>query len=74
MDRIRVANLEADKTNLTRTITIITTEIETIKNLMGTIQSQIKQLALNGPQESVHTVTHNRSPENHPPDKNESYC
>ena len=73
MDRIHLANLEADNTNLTRTITAITTEMETIKNLIGTIQSQINQLALNVPQGSVHTVTYNFFPVYHPPDKNESY-
>ena len=41
---------------------------------MGTIQSQLNQLELNGPQGSVHAVTHNHSPGNHPPDKIESYC
>ena len=74
MERIHVANLAADNTNLTRTTTTITTEMATIKNLMRKIQSQINQLALNGPQGSLHTVTHNRSPGNNTPDKNESYC
>ena len=67
MEIIHVDNLAAENNNLTRTITTITTEMATIKKLMGTIQSQIKQLALNGPQGSVHTVTHNNSPGNHPP-------
>ena len=74
MDIIHVTNLAMDNTNPTRTITNITTKMATIKILMGTIQSKINKLALNGPQGSVHTVTHIRSPENHPTDKNESYC
>ena len=74
MEIIHVDNLAAENNNLTRTITTITTEMATIKNLMGTIQSQINQLALNGPQGSVHTVTHNCAPGNQTPDKNESYC
>ena len=49
MEIIHVDNLAAENNNLTRTITTITTEMATIKNLMGTIQSQINQLALNGP-------------------------
>ena len=76
MGRIHVANLVAENSNLTRTITTITTEMETIKNLMGTIQVQINQLALNRPQGIVHPVpeqTHNHVPETHPLDTNESY-
>ena len=74
IDRIHVANQAADNTNLTRNITTITTEMVTIKNLMGTIQSQLNQVTMNGPQVSIHTVTHNCSPGTHPPDKTESYC
>ena len=40
---------------------------------MGTIQSLINQLALNGPQVSIHTVTHNHAPVNHYPEKTEPY-
>ena len=39
MDSIHVSNLASDNTNFMRTITAITTEMATIKNLMGTIQS-----------------------------------
>ena len=67
MDRIHMANLVAETTNLKGTITTITTEMETIKKRIGAIQSQINQLALNGLQGSVHTVTHNCSPGNHLP-------
>ena len=74
IDRIHVANLSAYNNNLMSTITTITTKMATIKNITGTIQSKINQLALNVPQGSVHTVTRNRAPGNHPSDKNESYC
>ena len=37
MDRIHMANLVAETTNLKGTITTITTEMATIKNLMGKI-------------------------------------
>ena len=48
-------------------------EITTIKNLMGTMQPQINQLLLKGQKGSIHTVTHNCAPGNHPPEKNESH-
>ena len=77
MDRIHVANLVAENTNPTRTITTITTEMATIENQMGTIQAQINQIFLNRTQGIVHTLpvqTHNNLPETHPPDTNEPYC
>ena len=74
MERIHVAKLAAENTNLERTITTITTEMETIKNLMGKRQQQINKLDLNRPQGSVNTETHICVPGNHPQDKNESYC
>ena len=58
MDRIHVANLVAENTNIKRKITTITTEMATIKNLMGKIQAQINQLALNIPQGIVHQYQH----------------
>ena len=70
MERIHVANLSLENTNLTRTITTITTEMANINNLMVKIQSKINQVALNGSHGSAQTLTHNRSPGNHPPDKN----
>ena len=76
MDRIHVANQVAENTILKRIIKKITTEMATIKNLMGTIQAQINQLALKIPQGIVHPVqaqTHNRVPVTHTPDTNESY-
>ena len=77
MDRIHVANLVAENTNIKRKITTITTEMATIKNLMGKIQSKIDQLALEIAQGIVHPLpaqTHNLVPGTHPLDKNESYC
>ena len=40
MERIHVANLTAEKTNLTSAITTIITEMETTKNLMRKVQSK----------------------------------
>ena len=58
MDIIHLANIVAENTDLKRTIPTITTEMSTIKKLMGKIQAQINQLALNIPQGIVQQYQH----------------
>ena len=68
MDRFHVANLVSENANLTRTITTINLEIATIKNLVGTIQAQLNQLALGSQQVIVPQAPINtRVPGVHPP-------